>query len=74
MLSSETARLSMAPHRFIQIAVATLLVLVQGGPAILMAPLRAGTILGAVAPAGLALSGWAAAPPTGSIARAPTSR
>lgn len=57
VLSTEMIRLAMAVRLFVQIGVAALLVLVQGGLAIYVAPVLAGTLLAAVAAAGVAFSG-----------------
>lgn len=57
VLSTEMIRLAMAVRLFVQIGVAALLVLVQGGLAIYVAPALAGTLLAAVAAAGVAFSG-----------------
>lgn len=57
VLSSEMVRLAMAVRFFVQIAVGALLVLVQGGLAVYMAPALAGTLLVAVALAAIAFSG-----------------
>ncbi|GLK72713.1 ABC transporter ATP-binding protein [Ancylobacter dichloromethanicus] len=57
VLSTEMARLAMTMRFFVQIAVGALLVLVQGGLALYMAPVLAGSLLVAVAIAGAAFSG-----------------